>query len=401
MKLVKRVAFIFICLLIVSAAAWMYFSTRYPETSPLKSTKYFAESLIHPHSNLNKYVLGFLPYWNLNDIQYIRPNDLSEMNYFSLSVNPDGHIATVANGQADPGWNGWQKQATKDFITKSHIMGAKVTITIAAQENDIIESVLNSNTAQENLISDIMKQIKERDLDGVNVDFEYTGQPDAVYQQEFTYFSKKLESQLKQQNPNTMLSLSILPISGQQTGLYNFPQLAPMYDHFIGMSYDYYAQNSSVAGPAAPMNGFTQGKYYFDVATTYDYFLKYLPKNKLLMGIPYYGWEWTVAKGSTIDSTTLSSDTSSYAAIISYARYREDTDIKQNQCQWDNASEETWCWFTDKTTGIDHQVWPMDNRAIQTRFDYTNSQNFGGVAIWTLGLDKNYPDLWNMIQKTF
>jgi spore germination protein len=402
MEEVKRISIIFVFLLIIIAGAWFYFEQTYPQSSPLTSAQYFTEHLLEPHANLNKYVLGFLPYWNLDDIQYFRPNDLSEINYFSLTVNPDGHLATVANGQADPGWNGWTKQPTKDFITKSQIMGAKVTITISALDNNTINSVFSSNNAQENLISDTLTQIKIRKLNGVNIDFEYTGTPDTSYQQEFTYFSKKFASELKQQDPKATFELSIMPLSGEQTTLYDFPKLIPIYDHFIGMSYDYYGQNSDIAGPVAPMNGFKEGKYFFDVTTTYTDFLKHLPKDKLLMGIPYYGWEWAVDNGSAINSTTLSStNPNSYAAVISYARYREDTDIKPNQCQWDTASEETWCWFTDKQTGIDHQVWPMDTKAIQTRFDYAEKQNLGGIAIWTLGSDKNYPDLWNKIDTTF
>jgi len=281
-------------------------------------------------------------------------------------------------------------------------MGTKVTITIAAQDNAIIQSLLNSNTAQENLISDTVGLAKKNNLNGVTIDFEYTGTPDAVYQKEFTYFSNKLSSQLKEQAPNATLALSIMPLSGKETGLYNFSKLVPLYDYFIGMTYDYYGQNSSVAGPVAPLNGFKEGKYFFDVATTYKDFLTYIPKTKLLMGIPFYGWEWTVENGTIINSSTFPSDSpDSYAAIISYARSREDSDLKPNQCQWEKYAEETWCWFTDKQSGIDHQAWIVDNRMIQARLNYTNKQSFAGIAIWTLGLDKGYPDLWNEINKTF
>lgn len=398
----KHIGIFLLCLVIIVGGFWIYFSMNYPMTSPLKSSEYFFEHLAQPHSKLTKYVFGFLPYWELDEIQYLKPNDLSEINYFSFSVGSDGHIIKVVNGQTDPGWNGWEKQTTRNFLTKAQIMGAKISITLAAQDNTTIESILNSNTAQQNIISDTVDLVKNNNLNGVNIDFEYTGTPDTLYQQEFTYFSKKLAQQLKQQNPNTELSLSIMPFSGPQTGLYDFPQLVSVYDHFIGMSYDYYAQNSSVAGPVAPMNGFKEGKYFFDVSSTYANFLNYLPKTKLLMGIPYYGWEWAVENGSTIDSSTFpSGNPNSYAALISYARSREDADLKPSQCQWDTYSEETWCWFTDKQTGVDHQAWIIDNRMIQTRLDYTNQQDFAGIAIWTLGLDKNYPDLWNEIDKTF
>lgn len=363
---------------------------------------YFLESIPNPHLPLNKQVIGFLPYWRLDNIQYIHPNMLSEINYFSLSVGKDGHLLKIVNDQTDPGWNGWNKQATKDLITKAQIIGTKVTITIAAQDNDLIDSVLTSDSAQKNLISDTINEVQKRKLNGVNVDFEYTGEPDTIYQQKFTAFSKKLSAQLKQQVPKATLSLSLMPLSARQQDLFSFPDLVPIYDNFIGMSYDYYGQSADIAGPVAPMNGFKQNKYFFDVTTTYADYEKYIPKDKLIMGVPTYGWEWAVINGKIMNSKTLlGSNPNNYAAVISYARAKESDDIKPDQCQWDALSEETWCWFTDKQSGADHQAWIADDRMIQTRFDYANKQNFGGVALWTLGLDKDYYDIWFRIQSMF
>jgi spore germination protein YaaH len=398
----KNVFAILLIIIILIGGFLLYVTRKYPLSSPITSTEYFAQHLITPHANLNQRVLGFLPYWNLDYIRYLKPEELSEINYFSLNIGSDGHILQVVNNQNDPGWNGWIKQSTKDFITKSQILGAKVTVTIAAQDNQTIESVLNNNTAQQNLISDIIKQVTQRNLDGINIDFEYSGQPDNALVQEFTYFSTQLNAALKKQNPDATLSLSIMPLSARQQDLFDFKQLAPIYDQFIGMSYDFYGENSDIAGPVAPMNGFKNGMYFFDVTTSYSDYEKYIPKNKLIMGVPYYGWEWAVADGKTKNSKTLpSNDPNSYAAVISYARARSDPDLLPNQCSWDIVSEETWCWFTDKKTGVDHQLWIADNRMIQTRFDFAKKQQFAGIAIWTLGLDKQYPDLWNMLTATF
>ncbi len=150
------------------------------------------------------------------------------------------------------------------------------------------------------------------------------------------------------------------------------------------------------------MSGFKQGVYFFDVETTYADYLKYIPENKIVMGVPTYGWEWAVADGKAMNSQTYPADSpDSYAAVISYARAREDSDLKPSQCQWDTVSQETWCWFTDKQSGIDHQIWIADNKMIQTRFSYANQKNFSGIALWTLGLDKNYPDIWDSLKSIF
>jgi spore germination protein YaaH len=398
----RRFLFILFLLCLLIGSVWLYLTNTYPATPISTSAGYLLERLLTPPQNYKKDIIGFLPYWRLDQSNTIPTNKLSEIDYFSLTAGDDGHLLTVINGQTDPGWNGWKKQSTKDFLTKAQIMGAKVTFTVAAQDNTSIENILNSNAAQQNLISDTINQIKERNLNGVNIDFEYSGVPTDALQQEFTYFSKKLATKLKQQNPHATLTLSIMPLSARQQDLYDFKQIVPIYDQFIGMSYDYYGQTSDIAGPVAPMNGFKQGAYFFDVTTTYADYLKYIPKNKLIMGVPTYGWEWGVTDGKMINSKTYPADSpDSYTAVISYARAREDSDLKQNQCQWDTVSQESWCWFTDRQTGTDHQAWIVDNKMLQTRFDFANTENFSGVALWTLGLDENYPDIWDNLRAIF
>lgn len=401
--MVKKILGAFIAILLIATIIiYIYVKQAYPETNSLKATWYFAQHIIHPHEKLNKHILGFLPYWQLDTVSSIRPEDLSEINYFSLSVDYDGTILKETNGETDPGWNNWNKQTTKDFMTKTQIMGAKTAITISALQNDIIESLLDSPKAQQTLISEVVGQVSERKLDGVNIDFEYSGEVDANYVIAFTSFSKNLKTALKKQNPKAELALSIMPLAASQNDLYAFTKLVPLYDRFIGMSYDYYGQNAQVSGPTAPLYGFKQSKYFFDVATTYEDYVQFIPKEKLVMGVPYYGWERTVLDGKTVMSRTYDvSSANNYSAVISYTRARESKDLVKKQCQWDALALETWCWFTDKQTGLDHQAWLADDKSVQARFDYANKQKLAGIAIWTLGQDKGYSNLWNKITSTF
>lgn len=394
--------FLSVLLLIILAGIGFYFylSQTYPNTSPLLTSTYYIESQMNPRPKFIKHVMGFLPYWRIDDIGNIRPNLLSEINYFSITAGPDGHLEKVVNGETDPGWKGWQKQEVKDFITRTHINGADFTVTIAALNNARIESILDSEDAQTTLINEIIELVKTNKLDGVNVDFEYFGEPEEVYRTAFTQFSKNLATQLKTKVPGSELTLSLMPLAGRENGIYEFAKLAPLFDRFLGMSYDFYGENSDIAGPISPMKGFKENKIFFDMETMYEDFAKVLPKEKIIMGVPYYGWDWAVEDGKSINSATLpKDDPDSYAAVISYARAREEKLLKPKQCIWDEFALETWCWYTKN--GIDHQVWLADNKSIATRFDFANKQNFGGIGIWVLGFDKNYPDLWEMIGQKF
>ena len=388
--------------LAVSAGLWISLKNMYPALSPLVSAGYYFEKLLNPSVGLKKEVIGFLPYWRIEDIKYMRLSHLSEVNYFSLFAGADGHILTIVGNETDPGYREWNNPAIKNLIVKSKIFETKFSVTVACQDNEAIEAILSNRDAQENLINDISNQVRERKLDGINIDFEYAGEADDTKKTQFTAFSKLLSEKLKQEFPELTLSLSIMPRSARDKDLFEFKKLTSYYDRFIGMSYDYHGASSDIAGPGSPMKGFKDNKYFFDIETTYKDYLKFIPKEKILMGVPHYGWDWAVTDGKKINSTTLpQSDENSYAAVMSYARMKEDANLKPNQCKWDDYALSTWCWYKDTKTGIDHQVWLEDERSIGIKYEFAQEQGFAGVAIWVLGYDKDYPDLWKKIKSVF
>ena len=168
------------------------------------------------------------------------------------------------------------------------------------------------------------------------------------------------------------------------------------------MSYDYYSAGSDIAGPTAPINGFKENKYFFDITSTYEDYAKVLPKNKIIMGIPFYGRDWAVENGSKIQSRTFpAEDPANYSAINTYAYLKTDKDLKPENCQWDEYALQTWCWYTEARTQTDHQVWLEDNKSLNIKFNFAQNHGFPGVAIWALEFDKNYPDLWTLITSKF
>jgi len=124
---------------------------------------------------LSKQTIAFLPYWRLNNIEYARYDLLSEVNFFSLTVGPDGHIVQVSGNQTEQGWRWWNTQQVKDLIPKVQISGDVVGLTLASLNNSDIRSFLRSTSAQQNLISDTLDQIHSRHLSDITLDFELLG----------------------------------------------------------------------------------------------------------------------------------------------------------------------------------------------------------------------------------
>lgn len=398
--MIKFFGFLFVFFLL-GLGGWYYFTITYPTTSQINAALYFAEHIMKPHANLNKNIIGFLPYWRVDDIKYARLDVLSEVNYFSFTPEKDGTLLKVTGNETEPGFREWDKQTMRDFIAKTQIMGAKFTITVAALNNDLITSILDDPQAQQTLINEIVQLLKINKLDGVTIDFEYFGEPETEYQTKFTEFSQNLSRAIKTETSHATLSLALMPRAARDKDIYDFPRIVPLYDRFIGMSYDYYGANADIAGPVAPMKGFKDNKYFFDIETTYEDYEKFIPKNKLIMGVPYYGWDWAVVDGKTINSRTLPQDNPNNSAeVISYGRMREDKSIISKQCKWDDYALATWCWYTNDN-GVDHQAWFEDNKSLGIKFDFAKQQHLDGIAIWVLGYDKDYPDLWNLLKEKF
>lgn len=396
---------LFIAVVVTSVLIFIsifYLAKKYPTTSPLASAEYLTSDLTHQHRQLSKEVIGFLPYWRLDDTKYLHFDLISEIFFFSLSADGTGNIIKVANGQIDPGWKWWQDSSIQNLIAKAQVNGDKFGLTISMQKNSTLESFLDNQAAQQILINNLIGEIRDKNLDAINLDFEYDGTPPDGYQGKFTDFATKFAHQFRAQSPGTELSIDFFPLSIRSPRLYDIPKLAPLFDKIIVMSYDYYSANSDLAGPAAPISGFAQGKYFFDVTTTYQDYLKVVPAAKIIMGVPYYGWDWPVRDGNTPLSRVLpQNDRDGYPAVLSYGRMRQDTDLIPQNCSWDDLAKEEWCYYTDKTTNQDHQAWFENDKSIDIKYDFANSHNLSGVAIWTLGYDSSYPDLWNLLQSKF
>lgn len=402
LRVLKNKIFItLIVILIIISCIFEFLYYKYPTTSPFNSVYYYFLTITNPHVKMGKESIGFLTYWRSedSDLKQIQSNLLSEIIYFSLSIDKDGNIIKVVNNETDPGWLKWQNSKIKDLIAKTQIMGGRFSLSVSMLKNSTLESFLNNKRAQDNLILEIKEQIAKNKLDGINLDFEYAGSPSADLKNKFTYFVKNFSANLKHEYPKIKLSIDVFPLAIRKERLIEIPKIKPYFDKIIIMGYDFYGTYSDVAGPIAPMRGYNEKKYIFDIENTYNDFSKYIKQDKLILGIPYYGYDWPVENETEFMSKTLEqNDENGYVETLSYSRMRKDKKFNSKiNCKWDELAKEPWCWYLDKNK-IARQAWFENNKSIEIKFDFVNSKDLGGVALWTLGYDRDFIDLWDMLK---
>ncbi|HWY38554.1 MAG TPA: glycoside hydrolase family 18 protein, partial [Bacteroidia bacterium] len=249
----------------------------------------------------NKRVFGWHPYWNGSTYTNYQWNLLSDFCYFDYEIN----AGTGANNNGSYAWS------TSAAVTAAKTNGSKIHICASLFSG--FSTFWASSTAQNAFISTMISQLNTRGGNGVNLDFEGMGSSDKA---SFTAFVQNLSTQLKAANPNYEVSIALYSVDW--SAVFDIANLKNYVDLFVIMGYDYYYGGSTTAGPEAPLYNF-ETSYNYTLSRSITYYLKQgVPNSKLLLGLPYYGREWSTSSNAIPSSTTGAyTATKTFAAVKS------------------------------------------------------------------------------------
>jgi len=324
--------------------------------------------------NLNKVVYGWHPYWGGSTYQNYQWELLSHFSFFSYEVNAsDGEAVST---------HGWTSSSAVDSALASG--NTKVTLTVTLFAN---HSTFFSNTiAQQTLISNLINLVQSRGAHGVNIDFESLPSSNKI---DFAYFMVNLANQMHAAILNSEVSTVLYAVDWND--VFDFTLMEPTIDQYIIMGYDYYYKGSSTAGPCDPLYHFGSS-YNYTLSKSITYYLdKGCPSEKLILGLPYYGYEWSTLSSNIPSSTT----TFGSSKKLSYVMNNTSGDYSQANHQFDDDS------YTDiyvySNAGNIKQCFIAKESAFKKRLEHVNVSGIGGIGIWALGYDDGYNEFWNAI----
>jgi len=329
-----------------------------------------------------KEVLGFFPYWMLLKQDKINLSTLTSVSLFGLEVDGEGNIVTRDQGnEALGGWTMWKDPLLDEFIQRARNQNLKIYLTLKAFNSSNIESLTKSDAAQKNLIANALYFVNSKNLDGINIDFEYVGDPPQETRDGFTRLITNLNAELKRQVPQSYLTIDTYLVSGSDKGIFNMPLLAQNSDAFVIMGYDMHTPLGA-PGPVSAMGGDT------NIVGYVQNYLEKVDASKLILAVPYYGYDWpNVSASSSAD----------LVSILPYAEIAEQS--KNVQLSWDETSQTPF--FTYKNAGIERIVHFDNVRSLGIKYDFINRKNLKGVGIWALGYDGQNQDLEKLLIDKF
>ena len=164
-------------------------------------------------------------------------------------------------------------------------------------------------------------------------------------------------------------------------GAYDLAALAKSADLICLMTYD---QNTrwTMPGPVAGW-GWT--------VENLDYALKVVPKEKLSLGIPLYGYHWyTKAPTTDKDGTEHPNVTADYISTPDVLRLATDYNGKP---QWDAEDHNAFLFFYRDQ--LREWIFYTDKRTFQDRYELVKERGLQGFCSWVLGTED--PEIWNLL----
>jgi spore germination protein YaaH len=383
---------------VASACAVIWLFRDNPLLSPITSSttlQFLSDKLTKANkSNSPKMIYGFLPYWNVNRV-VIQP-ELTQLAYFSLTFDHTGHIISRQDGEVDQGYH---KLQSDDFVNsmqaaqKNH---TQLEIVLAQFNNDEISAFLLSPSSQQQLLTELNSILLEYPFTGVNIDIEYTGPVTTNLQDDLATFMHNLNNNLKQRRQGVNLSIDIYSSSGDNNDLWNLPKIAPNVDEVVVMAYDFHRRSSPLAGPVAPLFG-GQVLWDSDITSHLKTILTSVPADKLLLGVPFYGYEWQTtsreAQATTLPETGSTASFDYVQSILS-----QKTELKVQEGWSEEALSPYLSYVKNHKTYI---IYYENSRSLSYKLDLVNQLELRGIAIWALGYEKDSRELWDTIKNKF
>ena len=339
---------------------------------------------------VKKEIFGFLPYWVMSKLDEINIKLLTTVSYFGLEADKNGNIIkNDSGGGATSAWFYFQSSIFDNFVKKAHSNRIKVVVTLKCFNQSNIISLVTSPVARTNFVNNALFLVNSKNLDGVNIDFEYIGEPTKEVRDGFSLLMIELNRELKRENPDLRLTIDTFVDGASNTRIHDSEVVAQHSDGLVIMGYDFHTPQSGAAGPVAPMEG-----YGNSIVGLLGSYLEKVPPEKLILAVPYYGYDWPVSEaGKNATVTGGRAD----VKIIPYAQIADAT--KNTQIQWDENARTPWYSYRD-SSGI--RVVHFENtRSLASKYDFINEKNLGGVGIWALGFDGKREELLQLLADKF
>lgn len=285
----------------------------------------------------------------------IEYNNLTHIAHAFIYPTTDGEILT----------DSWYYYP--ELVSEAKANGVKIITAIGGWGNsDGFPHMAADKVRRANFVNNVVRFCKDNGYDGIDLDWEY---PKANDRENFVALVKELREAFDQ-NGIEIISAA-LPSSDWNNG-YDIASLKDHMDWFGIMTYDFSGPWESVAGYNSPL--YKHPRQWGGVHESIEYYKnKGVPKDKLLMGMAFYGYSFN-ASDPFKPHTGASSITYIKANNLKNSGYKY---------VFDETSKTPYLQDQNKLKFISYD----DTTSIKLKCEYVHKAGIGGTIIWKIGHD--------------
>lgn len=238
---------------------------------------------------------------------------------------------------------------------------------------ELAHALLTNEEQQKELIQNILDVIDYKGYQGVDVDFEFIWAEDVDH---YPKFLSQLRQALTPQRLPLIVALAPKSSADQPGRLYegiDYHQIAQSVDFALLMTYDW----GYPGGPPMAVAPLPQVRQVVEYALTEFY------PNQLYLGLPNYGYNWTLPYREGRQAKSLNN-----VEAVQLAWNR------RTAIRYDETAQSPWFRYVDDQ-GLEHEVWFEDARSIQAKLNLAFDYDLYGVGVWNL--DRPFPQGWTVV----
>lgn len=222
--------------------------------------------------------------------------------------------------------------------------------------------LLNDKDYQNHVLDNILAVMKEKGYAGLDVDFEFIAPEDAQ-----AYLNFLSNAKAKLSAAGFLLSVALAPKTfANQPGLlyeaHNYPAVGGIADMVFLMTYEWgYTYGPPMAVAPLPQ-----------VKAVASYAMSVISPEKILLGIPNYGYDWRLPYEQGISQAmSIGNEQAIRIAARNNARI-----------EYDETAQSPFFRYT--MDGIQHIVWFEDVRSVDAKFVLADEMGLSGVGYWNI-----------------
>ena len=313
--------------------------------------------------------------WWLPDSWRSAPLDqFDRLLFFELKITAEGQIKER---------NGWPEQ-WGDLILAAEQANTPLDLTLTLLDASTFKRVFSSDKVTARLLEEVLVLAAQQNVAGIHLDVEVYSAVEPRILDKYKYFVGELSRKLRELTQPKKLSI-FFPMGGASL-LYDAITLGQI-DMVVMQGYDTHWVGSKTAGPLAPLVGSESLTWSKTVALGVSLGI---PKERMLMSFPLYGYEWQVKnpklRGETIGTGVVTSFAPIALGKVPSIQFNIQDRVKQYGASNDAQSGSSHYQFKAKN-GQFFEGWFEDWWTLERKSDFLVKEELGGIAFFLLGYD--------------